>query len=100
MRCHDLTHRWPIAIQEVENSRRYSCCMHHFSEDQTTNWRDFTGLEHHGAASSNCGRNLCGDLIQWPVPRCDQANDTDSLTHDTSDTTLLLELHVFKRFYG
>ncbi len=85
-------HAGAIAVDEVEHAFRHARLMHDLGEDDGVERRDLGGLQHHGAAGGDRGRDLAGDLVLRPVPRGDEAADADRLFADQVLAAALLEL--------
>ncbi|OIQ68680.1 hypothetical protein GALL_497260 [mine drainage metagenome] len=84
------------AIDQVEHALRHAGFMQDFGEDQCRRRREFRGLEDHGAAGGERGRDLAGDLVQRPVPRRDHADDADGLAHHHGRTDRFFEVIVLQ----
>ena len=72
-----------VAVNQIEYAGGDARLIHNLCIKIGRQRRDFAGLEHHGAAHSECRRDLTADLIQRPVPRRNQTADTDGLFHHT-----------------
>ena len=72
----------PVAVDEVEHTRRNAGVVHHFGEQQGAQGRQLAGLQNDGASRRQRGADLGGDLVERPVPGRDQAAHADGLAHD------------------
>ena len=72
----------PIAVHQVEHTRRDAGVVHHFGKEQGAQGRQLAGLQHDRASRCQGGSDLGGDLVERPVPGRDQAAHADGLAHD------------------
>src|SRR6185503_14900051 len=64
---------------DVEHSSRQPDALGHLREKERRHWREFRGLEHHGASGSERGSHLPRQHEKRKVPRNDLTHDTDAL---------------------
>ena len=77
MRGERGAHDFARPINQVEDAGRHTGIMHDLGEQQRAVRRELARLQHDRAASGDCGSDLRRDLIERPVPRCDERADTD-----------------------
>ena len=63
--------------------------MQNVGESERTEWRKLTGLKHNRAARSYRRADFGGDLIQRPIPGCDQPRHTNGLARNGGSATHL-----------
>ena len=56
--------------------------MHDLGKQDAGHWRDFRGLQHHGASCRQRRADLQHDLVHRPVPRRDQPGDAGRFEHE------------------
>ena len=66
--------------------------MHNFRKNIRRQGRDFTGLEHHGAAYGKRRRYLAGHLIHWPIPGRDKSTNANRFFNHPVLTQLFNEV--------
>ena len=72
----------PIAVHQVEHTRRDAGVVHHFGKEQGAQGRQLAGLQNDRTSRCQGGADLGGDLVERPVPGGDQAAHADGLAHD------------------
>ena len=72
----------PIAVHQVEHTRRDAGVVHHLGKEQGAQGRQLAGLQNDRASRCQGGADLGRDLVERPVPGRDQAAHADGLAHD------------------
>ncbi|CAB4868091.1 unannotated protein [freshwater metagenome] len=85
---------WTSTGDEVEDTLRQADLVDDVREDVGIDRCHFTGLQDHGAAGSESGGHLVGDLVQWVVPRCDCGDNSGRLTHECGVKYFFFPLEV------
>src|SRR5512138_1723180 len=85
-----------VTIDEVEDASRYAGFLQNLREHMRAERRDLAWFQHHRAPSCECGRDLAANLIDRPIPRCDEAAHTDRLAANLSRADELFELERFE----
>ena len=93
---HHLTNLLAATIDQVENTLWRTGRFHDFGEDQAGNRRDLGRLENHRAARRNGRGDLADDLVERPVPGCNQSTDADRLPDDPGRAALLGEFEALE----
>jgi hypothetical protein len=65
--------------------------MHHLGKDHGIEGSNFAGLQHHRAACGDGRRNLGDNLIERPIPGCNQSSNTDGLAYQARAALMMLE---------
>ena len=87
-------------IDEIENAFRETCLIHKFGKEHGRHRRNLGRLQDDGAADRKCWNNFQRDLVHRPVPRRNEAANTDWFAHDRLVRVFrrkdLFELEVFE----
>ena len=85
---------WAVTIHEVEHAWRDAGFMHDFGEDHRVQRRDFRWLQDHCATGCDGRGDFTGDLVERPIPRCDETANADWLFAEQGRAALLFKLIV------
>jgi hypothetical protein len=90
-------HAGAIALDQVEHAGRHAGGIHHFGQDRGAGRAFFRRLEHHGVARGQGRRHFQRDLVEWPVPGRDQADDADRFIGHLERAVVFHELEILER---
>jgi hypothetical protein len=90
-------HAGAIALDQVEHAGRHAGGIHHFGQDRGAGRAFFRRLEHHGVARRQGRRHFQRDLVEWPVPGRDQADDADRFISHLERAVVFHELEILER---
>lgn len=90
-------HGRPIAIDQIEDTSGDASGIDDLGEQHGIERRHLAGLQHHRAARGDRRRDLADDLIDRPVPRRNQRDDTDGLMIDQRRALLALPFEGLAR---
>ncbi len=82
---HRRSHVRPVAEYEVDHATGQARLLQQPDQRDRGEWCQLAGLEHHGVARRERGRDLPGDLQQRVVPRRDERAHPDGLVDDPAD---------------
>ncbi len=85
-----------VAVDEIEDTGRYSGIVHHLRPQNCAERRIFGRLQHHGASSGEGGDDFGRHLIHRPIPRRDEGADTDRFVDEPRGSVHFLELEGFQ----